>query len=138
MKITNEILEGYLNCKTKGHLKLAGEVGIQSEYEVMTTMACRASRETALARLFGRLGERDTFWGMPETAPTLKHGVPLLVDVVLEDDGNSICLDAVKRADGASKLGNHHYLPVLHNHGDKAGRLRKLLLAVFGLARAGV
>ena len=36
MKITNEILEGYLNCKTKGHLKLAGESGTKSDYEAMT------------------------------------------------------------------------------------------------------
>ena len=39
MKITNEILEGYLNCKTKGHLKLAGEGGTKSDYEAMTTAA---------------------------------------------------------------------------------------------------
>ena len=36
MKITNEILEGYLNCKTKGHLKLVGETGTKSDYEAMT------------------------------------------------------------------------------------------------------
>jgi hypothetical protein len=30
MKITNEVLEGYLNCNTKGHLKLAGEGGVVS------------------------------------------------------------------------------------------------------------
>ena len=27
-KITNEVLEAYLDCKTKGHLKLAGEAGV--------------------------------------------------------------------------------------------------------------
>ena len=47
VKITNEILEGYLNCKTKGHLKLAGEGGTKSEYEAMTTAAKAASREAA-------------------------------------------------------------------------------------------
>ena len=30
MKITKEVLEGYLNCKLKGHLKLAGESGSKS------------------------------------------------------------------------------------------------------------
>src|SRR5262249_552071 len=138
MKITNEILEAYLNCKTKGHLKLAGEAGIQSEYEVMTTAACQASREAALARLVARFGEGDACRGVPATAATLKKGARLLVDATLEADGMSIRLDAVKRADGASKLGEHHYLPVLHNHGDKVGRARKLLLAMLGLVLARV
>jgi hypothetical protein len=35
MKITNEILEGYLNCKTKGHLKLASEVGTRPKTSVI-------------------------------------------------------------------------------------------------------
>ena len=62
----------------------------------------------------------------------------MLVDAILEDDGMSIRFDALKRADGASKLGEHHYLPVLHNHGDKVGRRQKLLLAVLGLVLARV
>ena len=38
-KITRDIIESYLNCKYKGHLKLAGESGTQSDYEAMTTAA---------------------------------------------------------------------------------------------------
>jgi hypothetical protein len=51
------------------------------------------------------------------TATTLKQGSPLLADVTFEEDGMSIRFDALKRTDGASKLGGHHYLPVLHAHG---------------------
>jgi predicted RecB family nuclease len=91
-----------------------------------------------MAKLFDRFEEGEALRGVPATATTLKHGAPLLTDVVLEDEDLSICLDAVKRAAGASKLGDHHYLPVLYNHGDKIGRPQKLLLAVFGLALACV
>ena len=38
-KITRDIIESYLNCKTKGHLKLAGETGTKSDYEAMTEAA---------------------------------------------------------------------------------------------------
>ena len=31
-KITRAIIESYLNCKYKGHLKLAGEGGTKSDY----------------------------------------------------------------------------------------------------------
>lgn len=138
MKITNEILEGYLNCKTKGHLKLAGERGTQSDYDAMTTAAGRASREAALTRLVARFGEGDAGRGVSATAATLKEGIPLLADATLEDDGMLIRLDALMRTDGASKLGEHHYLPILHNQGDKVGQPRKWLLAVFGLVLAHV
>jgi hypothetical protein len=55
MKISNEILEAYLNCRTKGYLKLVGETGTKSDYEAMTEAAkqCdeswRAEVEVALS-----------------------------------------------------------------------------------------
>jgi predicted RecB family nuclease len=138
MKITNEILEAYLNCKTKGQLKIVGETGTKSDYEAMTTAAGRAAREAALARLVDRFGESDACRGVSVTAATLKKGAQLLADATLEVDGLSICFDALLRVDGTSKLGQHHYLPVLHDHGYKMGRPRQLLLALLGLALARV
>jgi predicted RecB family nuclease len=133
MKITSEVLEGYLNCKTKGHLKLEGKAGTLSDFEKMTSTASQASRETALAKLLLRFGQGDTSRTIAIAAETLKEGAPLLADATLEDDAVSIRFDALKRVDGTSKLGNHHYIPVLHFHGDKVGRKQKLLLAVLGL-----
>jgi predicted RecB family nuclease len=133
-KITRDVLESYLNCRYKGHLKLAGERGTPSDYETMTTAARQASREEALAKLVARFGEGDSCRGVSVTSARLKQGTPLLADATLEDDGMSLRLDALKRASGASKVGDHHYVPVLHNHGDKVGWREKLLLAVHGLA----
>jgi predicted RecB family nuclease len=138
MTITNEILEGYLNCKYKGHLKLAGERGTPSDYEAMTAATNQASRETAIAKLVARLGEGDACRGTPVTAAALRPGYPLLADAVLDDEGLSLRFDALKRVDGASKLGSHHYVPVLHTRGDKAGPRQKVLLAVLGLVLARV
>jgi predicted RecB family nuclease len=133
MKITNEVLEGYLNCKTKGHLKLAGAYGTPTDSEEMTTAASQTSREAALAKLLLRFGQGDTYRRIVIAAETLKQGAPLLADAILENDAMSIRFDALKRTDGTSKLGDHHYVPVLHFHGDKVGRQQKLLLAVLGL-----
>src|SRR4051812_16995860 len=90
MKITNEVLEGYMNCKTKGRLKLAGESGVISDYEATTSEARRASREAALARLVAHFGQGDACRGIAATAATLKQGAPLLADATLEDDILSI------------------------------------------------
>src|SRR5262249_18168105 len=113
--------------------KLVGETGTKSDYEAMTEAASRASRELSLAGIVARYGEGNTYRGTAITAAMLKQGAPLLADAIVEGDGMSIRFDGLKRADGASKLGGHHYLPVLHNRGDKVGRQQKLLLAVLGL-----
>jgi predicted RecB family nuclease len=114
-------------------LKLLGESGTKSEYEAMITAASDASRNATLAMLAVGCGDQHCCPGLKVTPATLKRGEALLVDALVEDDFLSIRFDALKRADGASRAGNHHYLPVLHRHGDNANRLLKLLLAVLGL-----
>src|SRR4051812_18989997 len=138
MKITNEVLEAHLNCKTKGRLKLAGECGTPSDYEMMVVAARTGSREAALARLVARFGGGEGCRGVALTADTLKEGRPLLADATLEGEGLSVRFDALKHAEGPSQLGSHHYLPVLHIHGDKVGPTQKVLLAVLGVALARV
>jgi predicted RecB family nuclease len=133
MKITNEILDAYLTCKTKGHLKLVGETGTKSDYEAMTEAASQASRELSLVRIIARYGGSDADRGTAITTARLKQGAPLLADAIVEDNGMSIRFYGLKRADGASRLGDHHYVPVLHNQGQKVRRQRKLLLAILGL-----
>src|SRR4051812_39135023 len=100
MKITNEVLEAHVNCKTKARLKLAGESGIKSDYEAMTTSARQASREEAVAKLVARFP--DACRGVAVTAATLKEGKALLADATLEDEILSLRFDALKRAEGAS------------------------------------
>jgi predicted RecB family nuclease len=136
-KITRDIIESYLNCKYKGHIKLAGESGTPSDYATMTAAARLASREEAVAKLVARFGESDACRVMAVTAATLKHGKVLLANAELADEDLSLRFDALKRADGPSKLGDHHYLPVLH-HADKVRRQQQILLALHGLVLARV
>jgi hypothetical protein len=104
-KITRDIIESYLSCKYKGHLKLTGTSGAPSDYEAMTTAARASSWEQAVMRLIARFGGGEACRGTTVTGAILKQGNLLLVDATLEDDGVSIRLDALKRADGASKQG---------------------------------
>lgn len=136
MRITNEVLEAYLYCKTKAHLKVAGENGVISEYEAMTKEAMRRSREDAVTKLAIRYGEGGTRCGVSVTAETLKKGAPLLARATLDRDFLSLDFDALKRIDGLSKVGEHHYLPVLYS--DKISWQQKQLLAMLGLALADV
>src|SRR5262249_60221705 len=108
VKITREVLEGYLSCKYKGHLKLAGQAGTPSDYEAMMSAAKAGSREAALARLVARFGQGDACRGGPVTVAKLKQGAPLLAGIALEGEIPSLPPDALKRADGPPKLAGHH------------------------------
>jgi hypothetical protein len=92
-KITRNIIESYLNCKYKGYLKLGGENGTPSDYEVMTAAARATSREQALTRLVARFGEGDACRGISVTAALLKQRAPILLDANLEDESLSLRFD---------------------------------------------
>src|SRR5271157_5359281 len=51
VKITRDVLEGYLSCKYKGRLQLGGEEGRKSDYEVMATDLLRQLRTRVVADL---------------------------------------------------------------------------------------
>jgi predicted RecB family nuclease len=137
-KITLDTIKSYLSCKYKGHLKLAGECGAKSDYEAMTAAEDQASREEAIAKLAARVGEGNARRGTAVTTAALKLRTTLITDASFDDDAMSLRFDGLKLVDGASGLGDHHYLPVLHAHGVKVGRQQKLLLAMLGLVLARV
>ena len=134
-KITREVVEGYLHCKTKAHLKLAGQQGSMSDYEALLVARRQEVRQQAIAEILAKHPEAEVARGIPLTVAALQSGPPFVLNATLEDDLLSLGFDGLKRVDGASKLGDFHYVPVLY-HGNKVGRQQKILVAVFGLTLA--
>jgi len=58
-KITRQILEAYLNCKTKAHLKLAGQHGVVSDYEAMLVENRHAVSQQAIGKILARNPESE-------------------------------------------------------------------------------
>jgi predicted RecB family nuclease len=132
LKITGEILESYLQCKYKAHLKLARRQGIQSDYELLLIESRRQLRVAAADKL-AQDKKGDVVRGLGITVEILKRGVPLLLDVSVEDETFSVCFDALQKAAGPSVLGNFHYVPVLFHETERPSTLQKDLLEVYGL-----
>jgi predicted RecB family nuclease len=133
MKITNEVLEGYLNCKYKGFLKLAGEQGTRSDYEAMLIEREAEVRQKAIDRIVVCHQEAEVARNIPLIAATLKAGPPYVLDATLEDDLVALHFDGLKRVEGPSKLGDFHYVPVLFHEVEKVRKELRLLLEVLGL-----
>src|SRR4051812_26247363 len=111
-KITREVLESYLTCKHKGHLRLMGEQGSTSDYELLQRESTNQVRLAATDKLVARHPEGDVVRGIALTLTTLKRGVPLLLNTALNNQRLSVGFDALQREAGPSRLGDFHYLPV--------------------------
>jgi predicted RecB family nuclease len=132
-KITRNVLESYLQCKYKGYLKLAGEQGIKSDYELLLIEARNQVRLAAVDKLRAKHQEDDVLQGITLTRARLKHGVPLLLEGTAEDERVSIRFDALQKEAGPPRLGDFHYIPVLFHEAERPGGLPKDLLALYGL-----
>jgi predicted RecB family nuclease len=138
MKITRDVLEGYLNCRYKGRLQLEGEEGRKSDYELMTTDLRRQLRARVVAELLARQGAGETWQGATLATETLKKGLDVIVDATLGDELVSLLYDGLVRVEGSSALGDFHYVPVICNDGEKIRQRQKHLLAVYGLILGSV
>ena len=83
--------------------------------------------------ILARHGEGEVATGVPLTEAGLRQGQPFLLDTVLEDGLFSLCFDGLKKVEGASKLGDFHYLPVLFHEGRQVGKVQRRLLELLGL-----
>jgi predicted RecB family nuclease len=131
-KITRAVLEGYLECTYKGRLRLTGEPGEESDYQKMTTEQEAQVRALSFTRLLARHPEGEVCRGARLTVADLGRRAPLVLDATIEDEEASLRFDGLMRVEGASRLGDFHYAPVLCQAGPTIRRQTRQLLAVMG------
>jgi predicted RecB family nuclease len=132
-KITRDVLEGYLNCKYKGHLKLVGQQGTKSDYENLLTERRADVRLAAFDKILAQNPTEEVVRNVTLTTSVLKRAPLFILDGTLEDDLFSLDFDGLKKVDGPSKLGGFHYVPMLFFEGTKIGKPQRLLLEIQGL-----
>ena len=82
-RITKEVLEGYLNCKLKGYLKLKGERGTRSDYETLMTALRDDLRARAYEKLLARHAGAAVLRGVKIETSTLKKGASIILDAII-------------------------------------------------------
>jgi predicted RecB family nuclease len=132
-KITRDVLESYLSCKLKAHLKLAGQQGAKCDYESLLLGVRDQVKSRATAALRADHPDSEIASKIPITPEVLRRGCPVILDATLEDDELSVLLDGLERTDGLSKLGDFHYVPVLCHEGRKLRKATRVLLEICGL-----
>jgi predicted RecB family nuclease len=132
-KITREILEAYLNCKFKSHLKLAGQQGIRTDYEGLLDETRQKVRTTAIDKILAKYSQNNVARDIILTADSLRQGPSYVLSATLEDEHFSLSFDGLKRVDGPSKLGLFHYVPMLFHETNRYGKKQRSLLEIQGL-----
>src|SRR5258706_65809 len=130
-KITFDVLDGYLHCKYKGHLRLAERTGIKSDYELTFVELRNELRAKAIEKVRSHLHQH-----IPNdivlTRSALNEGAPFVFDAELQDDEFSVHCDGLKRVAGRSELGGFHYVPVLFCEHRRIRKIHRTLLEVLG------
>src|SRR5436305_6174314 len=96
-KITREVLEGYLNCRVKGHLTFRGEDGTRSEYQQLLDQSKQELRRAAEDLVKTRFPVVHGAGGAVLARQLLMRGPALILDAVIENDLLSIRVDGLKR-----------------------------------------
>src|SRR5260370_26630990 len=104
-KITRDILESYLHCRTKGYLKLTGRQGTKCDYETLLTGMRADVRLAAIDKILARHPAEEIPRNIPLTVSALKQGASFLLDATLEDDLVSLAFDGLMKVEGPSKFG---------------------------------
>jgi predicted RecB family nuclease len=132
-KITADVVEDYLNCEYKAHLRLSGRQGTKSEYEVMRLGSRREVRLGAINEILARYPANAVEQGVVLSPSALSRGAPFILDAEREDDQFLVHFDGLKKVDRRSDLGDFHYVPVLYYEGRQIRKPQRLLLEVLGL-----
>jgi predicted RecB family nuclease len=132
-KITSDVLESYLHCKFKSHLKLAGQHGTKCDFQTMLTELRAEVRLQAIETIIACHPGNQVARNIPLTTAGLERGPQYILDGTLEDDSLALHFDGLKRTEGESRLGGFHYLPVLFHESRQIKKGQKLLLEVYGM-----
>src|SRR5262245_35924051 len=131
-KITGDVLEAYVRCKYKAHLKAQGHRGTKSDYEAVHAEVRAEVRDAATKKILACHPDEEIPRHVHLTHSLLKQGASFLLAVTLENDDASLHFDGLKRVDGESELGAFHYAPILFYEGRKIRNEQRLLLELHG------
>jgi predicted RecB family nuclease len=126
--VTREILEAFLQCPYKAHLLQTGASLAQSDYAVAIAAVRSEVRALAVRKLNAH--KQVAMWDREIMTPGRHQPAPdVAIGPRIDVDGFRIRLDGIRKAAGASTLGDFHYEPMLFREGRTAREGDRRLLA---------
>ena len=104
-RITQNMLESYVFCKSKGYLQGTGEHGMPSDYARFLTQSREEVRRKATAKILAHPPKGQVVQGVLLTAAVLRQGPLFVLEARVEDGPFCLALDGLKQVPGVSTLG---------------------------------
>src|SRR5215472_4568756 len=136
--ITGDMLYSYLHCKYKGYLKLHGEYGRKTEYELLHQASHDAFKRQVTHTMRTHYRDEPILQGCTVTPSLLQQGATIILDAMINTDILSFHIDGLQRVPGASQIGPFHYMPILVHTGGKLYEEQRLLLTLWSVALAAL
>src|SRR5882724_11788797 len=112
-QITRNLIESWLLCKYKAHLKASGYVGTASDYEKLLIERRLLATAVAISRMTALHNSEQIVRGVQLTPEVLKQGRMYFVQTTLDHEDLCLQYDGLMRLKGVSDLGAFHYVPML-------------------------
>jgi hypothetical protein len=113
MRVTRELFDSYLSCKTKAHLLLEGKKTTRHEYGALMREAHQTFTPLAISAIRRRNGLSSASKPKHLTRRVLEHAPGVVLGTSLDNGSYHFSFDALQRVDNASALGDFSYVPVL-------------------------
>jgi predicted RecB family nuclease len=132
-KITQDLIESYVFCKSKGYQQWTGECGTPSDYAMFLTQSRDKVRRKAMAKMLAQSQKDQVVQGTLLTTAVLRKGPIFVLEARVEDGPFCLALDGIKKVPGESTLGVFHYIPMLCYEGRQIRREQRFMLALYGI-----
>jgi predicted RecB family nuclease len=130
-KISNEALEAYCNCKLKFHLKLQGEHGVKTDYEIMRA-ELRANTQARARK--GNVANPKSRNNLRLTLPLLEMASRYIFDGTYEDEDFKLQIDGVHKAITLDNPCTYSLRPITFSGSARIEKQNRLVLRVYGYA----
>lgn len=123
--VTGEIFTAFLKCRYKAHLKLRGEAGDKSDYELAQADLAIAYKAAATQMLLRKNAGQLVVQGPPSLEDALSSGAALIINATATGGAASCRIDALERDSSGTAA---PYSPVLFVRREKITADDRLLL----------
>ena len=132
-KITHDVLDAQQHCRLKGYFRLCEEEGAKSDFEKLLFDARQELRTKAIGKIRRQYAEGEVEMDIPLSRAVLRKGIPFILYGHFEDDRHAVRFDGLKKAAGASIMGEFHYEPVMFGDARRVRKSERYLLATLGV-----
>lgn len=129
MQITEEIFQTFLKCETKSYLKIAGAVGLQSEFRDWERFLAEDFQQKCRKRLISNFQQDERFVGTisPQELENKKYRI--VIDCIFQSQRVQSCIQALERLPSPGRTKHNHYIPIRFIPREKITAFDKLLVA---------